>query len=338
MNEMISPVHHFLDGCVLEHDFIYMAAHLDDLEYEKYAHTLMIGFDAYSIGYGEVGNGWWGHDLNMDIVSLCVKKATNNSDRMICALSKEGEIELYSSKAGKGVTEKIPDAGLRLSEYKGGAVGYVTHIREIGGRLYVCGMSGQVYAREASGKWVHHDEGLFRPSAYDDDSDDDPVNLFNCIDGNDARDLYVVGDDGVAFHHDGYMWSKLDVPTTEHLQWVRCYGRDEVYLCGYNGVLLKGNARDGFKDVSTVEDNYTWWCLCKFQDKVYLSAVEGLFAWDGQKIAKVVTGLQPEVETWRVDADPAGKSLWSFGVKDLVRFDGQHWQRFHHPDNPRIGE
>ena len=298
----------------------------------------MTSFQENFIGSKTVPNGWVYHDLNMNVISVCVKQATPTEGRRVCALSKEGEVEIYSNGQAKGVFEEIPDAGIRLSKYKGGVVGYVTHIREIGGRLYVCGMSGQVYARASPGNWVHHDEGLFTPAACDDDSDDGPVNTFNCIDGNDERDLYVVGDEGAAFHHDGYGWSKMNVPTTEHLQWVRCYGRDEVYICGYNGVLLKGSVRDGFKDVSTVEDNHTWWCLCKFRDKVYLSAVEGLFAWDGQKIAKVATGLKPEIETWRVDADPAGKALWSFGAKDLARFDGQNWQRFHDPDNPRIGE
>ncbi|MDR1423466.1 MAG: hypothetical protein LBI92_02500, partial [Azoarcus sp.] len=172
---------HFLDGFAIENDYIYLASQLDDLDPDRYAHTSMTGFNETIIGRydlrddGLPSNGWFCHDLNMNIVSVCVKKATADWGRRFCALSKEGEISIYSGKTGPEKIEKIPDAGLRLSEYKDGAVGYVTHMREIGGRLYVCGMSGQVYAREASGKWVHYDEGLFRPSTYDDDSDDDPV-------------------------------------------------------------------------------------------------------------------------------------------------------------------
>jgi hypothetical protein len=284
---------------------------------------------------GKPSNGWAYHDLSMHIVSVCVKQETPKEGRRLCALSKEGEVEIFSGKLNRGIIEKIPDAGLRLSEYEGGVTGYVTHIREIGDSLYVCGMAGQVYRRTESG-WIHIDAGLFTPLC---DPDADEVNSFVCIDGNHEGDLYVVGDDGVIFHGDGLSWQPVPSPTDEHLLWVRCYGRDEVYICGYNGVLLRGNVRDGFKDVSAVEDNLNWQCLCKFQDKVYLSSEDGLYAWDGKKITKVETGLKPEpANSWRVDADREGKTLWSFGVKDLVWFDGQTWHRMHHPDNPRIGE
>ncbi|MDR1424181.1 MAG: hypothetical protein LBI92_06230 [Azoarcus sp.] len=341
MSKQIGVECHYLDGCVVQHNFIYMAAQLDDLDPDEYLHTRMTGFCELIIGRkglrsdGKPSNGWAYHDLEMHIVSVCVKQETPVEGRRLCALSKEGEVEIFSGKSGKGVIEKIPDAGLRLSEYtEEGVTGYVTHIREIGDSLYVCGQSGQVYRRTESG-WIHIDAGVFSPLR---DPDDDEVNSFNCIDGNDGNDLYVVGDDGVVFHCDGFVWRPVQVNTREHLLWVRCYGRDEVYICGYNGTLLRGSARNGFKDVSALEDNFTWWCLCKFRDKVYLSATEGLYAWDGKKIARVGTGLSPEVETYRLDADREGKTLWSFGAKDLACFDGQKWQRLHDPDNPRIGE
>ena len=323
---------HFLDGCLVEGGYVYLAEQLDDLDPETYLHTRMGCFMESFVGSSTHPNGWGYHDIKAHIISVCVKKATPVEGRRLCALSKEGEVEIYSNGQGQGILEKIPDAGLRLSEYEDGVTGYVTHIREIGSTLFVCGLNGQVYARDPLLGWQHHDAGLFEPMT---DDKDEPTHSFTCIDGNHERDVYVVGDDGVGFHFDGTAWHRLDLPTDEHLMWVRCFGRDEVYICGANGVLLRGCARAGFRDVSTVNDNYTWWCVTKFKDVVYLAASEGLFAWDGQCIAPVVTGLTPEIETWRVDTD--GTALWSFGVKDLAWFDGQRWQRLHHPDNPRIG-
>jgi hypothetical protein len=146
-----------------------------------------------------------------------------------------------------------------------------------------------------------------------------------------------VGDDGAVFYFNGTKWFHVKAPTDEHLLWVRCYDPDEVYICGYNGVLLRGNARNGFKDVGAVGDNLNWQCLAKFRDKVYLSSNDGLYAWDGQKIAKIKTGLKPEpAESWRLDTDREGKTLWSFGVKDIAWFDGKTWERIDHPDNPPI--
>jgi hypothetical protein len=390
---------HYLAGCAIEHDFIYLAGQLDDLDPGEYAHTRMTGFHANLVGRlnenGSVHNGWSYHDVQMNIMSVCVKKKTPTWERRVCALSKEGEVEIYSGKQNRAERlEKIADAGLRLSQYKGGTTGYVTHIREIGDSLYVCGMSGQVYRRAPGleGEWQHCDQGIFQPSQYqepqddddgpirrelrrfargvrellnvneptfegrmrhlakgirillgrDDDDDDDweaPVNLLNCIDGNHERDIYVVGMEGVAFHFDGDKWRHLSLPTHEHLHWVRCYGPDEVYICGNDGTLLQGSARKGFRDVGGGQDNPAWWCLAKFRDKVYLSAMEGLYAWDGQNIAPVETGLELEPETWQLDVSLiGGETLWSFGAKDLVCFDGNKWQRLHDPDNPRIGE
>jgi hypothetical protein len=341
MAEKLSVECHYLDGCAIEYDYIYLAAQMDALDPDEYLHTMMTGFDAQNVGRfglrddGLPSNGWAYHDLKMHIVSVCVKKATPTLDRLLCALSKEGEVNLFSGKHNKSIIEKIPDAGLRLSQCKAGLAGYVTHIREIAGSLYVCGMSGQIYKRTEAG-WVHVDQYLFKPT---NDPEADEVNSFNCIDGNAEDDIYVVGDGGLIFHFNGYGWAPIAANTNEHLLWVRCYGRDEVYICGKNGTLLRGSVWSEFRDVSAVEDNLTWWCLCKFRDKVYLSSTQGLYAWDGQTIARVKTGLTPEIEEgWRVDADPEGKVLWTFGTRDLAWFDGRHWTRLHHPDNPRIGD
>jgi len=325
----------FLDGVVVEHDWIYLAAQLDDLDTEIYRHTRITGFDKYIKDNNSDSEGWFYHDLELHIVSVCVKKKTQKQERRLCALSREGDVEIYAIPTGTDAIEKIPGAGLVPGDIEQeGIAGYVTNMREIGTSLYVCGMNGQIYRRPPEGGWLAIDGGLCKPMTY---IYDEPSNLFTCIDGNSECDVYVVGMQGVVYHYDGWNWQKVPVPTDEHLQWIRCYGQNEVYICGDNGVLLKGSAKKGFKDVSSVEDNLTWWCLCKFGDKVYLSSTQGLYAWDGENITPVVTGLEPEIETWRVDSD-GEKALWSLGTKDLAWFDGTHWQRLHNPSNPKIGE
>jgi len=334
MEKKIGTEASFPDGIVIEHDFIMLASQLDELDPEAHRLTRLSGFD--ELTKQAMGNNGWGyHDLGLDIVSLCVKKTKPNESRCICALDREGDVAFFLTREGKSIIEKIPGAGLNPGDSnRGGVAGYVTHIREIGESLYVCGLNGQIYRRPPEGGWLAIDGGLFKPLTAD---NTEISNYFTCIDGNDETDIYVVGMQGVVYHLNGLNWQKIEIPTDEHLQWVRCYGKDEVYLCGHNGTLLKGNARQGFVDVSRIEDNLTWWCLCKFGDKVYLSSTQGLYAWDGKTIAPVVTGLKPELETWRVDSD-GEKALWSFGTKDLAWFDGVRWQRLHHPSNPKIGD
>lgn len=270
---------HFLDFCAIDDDFIYLAANLDDTNSQEIIHTRMFTFWSKD-------NTWRTHDLPMNIVSTTIKlnHANDSEDRRLIALSKEGEVDVFAKGDYVWRTEKIPNAGVRL-----GSRGAMTHIRQIGKHLFACGHNGQVYFRNGFNSWTSIDSEIFSPTDYFDPNKDLDTRIedilrsaenqliLNCIDGNNESDIYVVGDAGYMAHFNGKNWVKVDLPTDEHLQWVRCYGRDEVWACGYNGVLLKGNARDGFKNQNHIEDNETWWCLAKYKQDIYLSATSGLY-------------------------------------------------------------
>lgn len=325
-----SPVHK-VDACVVVKDVAYMAIFFDEFDQDEYAFTRL----SLYVGRKEP-NAWFYHDVRFNVVAVCHKKDSPALSKRLCALSAEGEIDLYSAPDDVSTFEKIPDAGVRTGLY-----GALSHLREIGSSLFACGQRGQVYRRFGDNDWRHVDQGLLLAPV----TDTSDLNAFldnlldgpnlNCIDGFHEEDLYAVGDSGGAWHFDGAVWRKLKLPTDEHLQWVRCYGSDEVWICGYNGALLKGNAAGGFVNVSAVDDNSTYWCLAKFEDKVYLSTEAGLEVYDGQRISVVSTGLKPELQDgWRVDA--ADGRLWTFGPKDMAWFDGHTWTRVQDPDNPPI--
>ncbi len=75
-----------------------------------------------------------------------------------------------------------------------------------------------------------------------------------------------------------------------------------------------------------------FWGLEHFEGKVYLSALKGLFIFDGTSVERLTTGLKPEIGGYRLAA--RNGVLWSFGVDDLAKFDGKKWTRLKHPDNP----
>jgi hypothetical protein len=311
---------YFVDGCVIEDDFTYVAGGLEEVDPDEYSHSRVYVYDAQSAHPIK----WAYHDINANVVSVCVQKAAPQG-RYLCSLSKEGEVEFYNNGDGSSFQEKIPDAGARL-----GTGGYVTQLREIGATLFVCGQHGQVYRRSPRG-WEHCDQDLFNvPLGFDSDAV-----MLSSIDGFNENDVYVAGDDGKIFHFDGSRWTRVETGCDEHLNWIRCYGKNEVWACGHNGALLKGNAQHGFRDVSGVDDNFTFHSLAKYQGLVYLTTWDhGLFVFDGMSIAPVDTGLSPALETFRLDC--AGEVLWSFGVKDVASFDGKRWTRLQHPDNPPI--
>ena len=312
---------YFISGCAIDSDVVYLATQLEDVDSSEYTHTRMSAY----VGRLESGRQWFYHDVNANVVSVCEKRQTDTELRQLVALSKEGEVELWTSKDGSSSIEKIPDAGVRL-----GTLGYMRSVREIGGTLFACGFNSQVYAREA-GVWKSL---VSAPLKFHHAASNEYV-VFNAIDGFSKEDVYVAGSNGTLFHWDGGAWRRVPLTTDENLECVRCYGTDEVWVGGANGTLLHGNIALGFRDVSDVADNDTFWSLAKFKDKIYLGTTKGLFAYDGRKIDRIVTGLTPEVETYTVDSTDG--ALWSIGAKDLVRFDGHVWTRINHPDNPPIG-
>jgi hypothetical protein len=325
---------YYLDGIVVEADFVYMAAQLEAYDPREVTHTRTFTYwpKAQETAFGM-------NNLEANIVSVFAYSVLPDNKHRYVSLDRQGEVFFQRGSDGHVIVERLPGAGLR----GGNLGGLMMHLREIGGKLFACGQNGQVFCRFAQDDWRHVDQGLHTPldlNAFKGTPDALAKAMFdgahlNCIDGNDLTDIYAVGNKGLVAHYSAGAWRTVPIKTDEHLQWVRCYGKDEVWICGFNGTLLVGNGRDGFKDVSSVDDNQTWACLTKFQNRIYLSAEEGLYSYDGKTIAPVVTGLKPELQdAWRVDHKDG--VLWSIGVKDLARFDGQSWQRIHNTDNEPI--
>lgn len=305
-NTNAAPVY-FVDGCVIDRRYIYLAAKLKSLDPEEVDYSRM--FFLYH-------DKWFYHDLKWDVVSVCFTSKTDSEPRKFYALSMQGDVEIQY--LGGADIDKIPDAGT----YQG--LGAVKQIREIGEYLYVCGDQGQVYKKASSGAWDHIDDGLLdrtiSASALD----------LNSIDGTSDNDLYVVGFNGKIFHRDGLTWREVDSPTNMHLERVRCVSTDEVYICGNKGVFLKGD-KNGFKDLTMpgLEDNF--WGLEHYKGNVYLATLNGLYIYNGKDLEPLRTGLEPEIKGYRLDA--RDDVLWSFGVDDLAYFDGIKWVRVVHPDN-----
>ncbi|RSZ59024.1 hypothetical protein HF313_25185 [Massilia atriviolacea] len=308
----------FVAGCAVEADYIYVASYGDKFDPQEYAFSRMFAY----VGRLD-GNKWYHHDIESNIVSVCVKKPAGTVGRRLCALSKEGEFEIFSNGDGSIISEKIPEAGLRL-----GSRGYLCAIREIGNAIFACGANDQVYRRD-DGVWtLLTSSPLQIRTTFGLD-----FGILSSIDGSSETDVYTCGLSGKLYHFDGHAWKQLPLPTDEHLNCVRVISKDEVWICGNNGTLLKGSARTGFQNMSSIDDNFIFWSLAKFGDSVYLATSnQGLFYFDGARIQRVVTGFKSELWTYQVDA--VHNMLWSFGPKEIACFDGITWKLIDHPDNP----
>jgi hypothetical protein len=213
--------------------------------------------------------------------------------------------------------------------------GYLNRLRYLHGSLYAIGNSGQVYQRLGKDQWAHMDEGMLQSPITADRDSREMVNL-NDIGGSTSNDLYACGDYGHLFHWNGAQWTRLTLQDhISHLEEIAVVSATEIYICGYNGCLLKGNAKDGFTDISAVDVNVAFLSLRWFNGTLFLAAAEGLFTFDGNRIVSYETNLKPDLQGAH-QLDSADGILWSFGYKDLAYFDGTTWTRVDHPDNPRI--
>ena len=275
-----------------------------------------------------------------------------------CVLSREGQVNLYGPGGKPDRTFQIPEAGV-LAE-TANDLGYVNRIRAVGSELLVCGQSRQVYRFDwngkdlASGQWVDM-AGSMRQPPMSEPPDEDDEEVFDAwLDDNNAIDfvdingpspdnLLAVGDE--VWHWNGSAWRQLlapALPTDEPLAAIKVLNAEEWVLVGHNGSLLHGNARAGFTDLSSVDDNQNftgveWFETPAFPGRLFLASNFGLFTYDAssKRIKPYVSGLQPELtDAHQLEAKDG--VLWSFGFKDLAYFDGQTWTRVDHPDNPPI--
>lgn len=292
------------------------------------------------------GYEWVWNDYDWTVVSTGLTPAG-----LRCVLSKEGQVNIYGPGGVPDCTFQIPDAGVSGPASIG--LGYVLRIRAVGSHLLVCGQSRQVYRFDwggqdlASGRWVDMAGSMRQPPMPEPPEDDDDLDALDAwldanesidfldIDGPAENDLYAVGDE--TWHWDGHAWRQLPLPTDEPLAALHVVDARRIAMVGHNGTVLWGNAREGFRNLSTVDDNQNFTGVAWFDNRLFLASNVGLFtcAPSSPRIEPYRTPLTPDLrDTHQLEAKDG--VLWSFGFKDLAYFDGQRWTRVDHPDNPPI--
>lgn len=111
-----------------------------------------------------------------------------------------------------------------------------------------------------------------------------------------------------------------------------------VYIVGDNGTVLKGNSKDGFKDLSSSLHIQHYTDIEYFNGDLYLASNKGMFVIDcaTDAIKKYKTDLEIDLQdTHKLSAKDG--VLWSIGIRDIAWFDGKSWIRVDIPGNPKIG-
>lgn len=326
----IDPVATFRTGCAGTRQVIALSGSMDAFASD----------DPYSRLYmfNERATHPWTFNEHLFVVpAMCVWQSPSRpGTRFFAALNENGQLVVLGKQT---LYEDIADAGLGRPGAAG--YGYLIGLKQIGACLYTCGFAGQVLRREDSGGWHHIDQGLLQPVGTGQGG-----YVVQVVDGSAENDVYIAGaiqERGLpprADYFDGQDWRRLNLPVgTSRLTCILVESANRVWMGGDNGTLLLGNAATGFRSFGPLGERKLITSVSIFGDKGYVATNAGLFSFDlsnpGGRFVKVRTGLQPEIADANVLHAIDGV-LWSFGTKDLARFDGTRWERFHHPDNPPI--
>jgi hypothetical protein len=276
-----------------------------------------------------LGQRWGDDHLDVRAHGLTLFQRPERTGRQFVVLSSEGDVIFIEDP--KNYVENIPGAGISSPDSK--YWGRMENIRAIGDRLYACGDGGQVYRREHDGIWQNLDPSLLQGSEVPAEKYD----IFQRINGSREDAIYVVGDFGKILFWDGTAFKRVPSESDHMLIDILIESEDVVWICGAKGTSLRGNHRDGFRQVPGIEG---YWAhlttMAMYAGKLYLSsASEGLFTYENARLKRVFTGLTPEIEDIHT-VDISNNILWTVGLKDITRFDGQHWERIDFPGNDPV--
>lgn len=329
----------FVNGCAINRDMYYIASSPDLwTESEDAPYSVMF------IYQDQTEEKWFYHELpNWEVVSTCFPEPMANETRKAYALNIDGEVECYSRDGT--IIEVIDDAG----DKEGGPnYGPVNRIRKLGKHLYVCGHGGQVYRRVDTG-WEHCDAGLLQapvsaqPSSGITEEErqqmiqsmidamDHEIALYD-INGPNEDDLYVVGSDGFIAHYDGQHWSRLNRVTGSHLNCIHVVSPSELWIAGSVGTVLRGNARQGFKVVARKTSEWDFLSITSYEGSIYIAADDGIYSMRNEKPERL--DISDKLNLRDVsDIEAKDGVLWALSPKKLLRFDGNEWECFEHPNN-----
>ena len=315
----------FLKCKAIEKNYYFFASRPDDLDEDAEFSRVFFYDDE------EHGNKWRHLDLpHFTVESLCVVVTAIDGRRCYAALSKEGSVSFIGTD--RRWLEKVGDSGVKTRDVLP-IYGYLNALKEISGELYACGGGGQIY-RRSSGEWIDI-AGDLRKSAPD-FTQSIPLNQIKFgedisdIDGYAHDDLYAVGMDAI-YHYDGKSWKACNKTADEILTGVLCLPDGVVLACGFNGTVLRGNVRQGFKDISHYDDNMILTKVVEFEGRFYFASNDGLFFLDedstGSKLKKI--GEVGDCE----DVSAADGTLLCVGQKSIHILQSGRWRHLPHPDN-----
>ena len=222
-------------------------------------------------------------------------------------LSNEGEVFFFTD--GQYLTKEIiKGAGLDAPHAEGR--GYMMDMKNIGGTLFAVGYNQQLFRRTGENDWQYIESEDLQPDSgyvslhfyFVDGVEEADVYAFGeCIPKRDskkrgrelkeyrlalrsenaariaaAKKIYFAPlpeDEGRCYHWDGSEWEDVGVPEVV-IEACFIESADKVWIGTADGLLLMGNAEDGFDEVGETDEGIV--SICKFGERYILGTRDSL--------------------------------------------------------------
>lgn len=319
----------FSSGVAISKNSFYLASALDELDHYDYYSRMFV--------YRHIDDVKWScHDLDgWGMVSTAFETETEQ----LLTVNPDGDLEIYVDNNKESKIESILSDQFRDTVYVG-----FNRIKSFSFGTYTCGDGGQIYWQENNKKWESISYNLADPLLKKNSLTKDELLDLNHtfgydtylydIEGTSRQDLYVCGsrsDRGFIAYFTGQSWVSIEVKTPSTLNnIILCNNQSDVYVIGQYGTLLKGNNKTGFKNLKDMTINSTFYSGEFYQDILYIASEDGLYTYENNSFKKV-EALKGLKGTFYVEEKEG--VLWVLSYKNLIRFDGYHWEIIHHPDN-----
>lgn len=196
------------------------------------------------------------------------------------------------------------------------ARGPMRRLIEVEGNLIAVGFGGQAFKRSTGGIW--RDISVPRSSAksYSDAH-------FEHVTAVSPDEIYAAAMDGVIWWYDGAKWTPVDCGTNLNFYAIARGTGDKIFAAGQHGIFVQGR-RDAFEPIEH-DAQMDFWGVEEFHGKVYLAGFTAMGRWDGEVVEPA--GAAMELAEHFYDLNAVDGVLWSFGMTDVVRSDGETWER-----------
>ncbi|BCH62449.1 MULTISPECIES: hypothetical protein [Rhizobium/Agrobacterium group] len=337
--------------CAVNRDIVYLGTMPDDQELA----TPFMAICQYNAGE------WSYESFDFALASLTLYREPGSPHRVLYVLGETGTVVNFHTKDRETILDlsKAPRTKHRF--------GYLVKIRQIGDHLYVCGDGGQTYRRSSDGQWDALDVEFYDgPDAIMDPTselskldalldqkanrtpenfekikklrkENSPKTLWD-LSGLSEDSIYFTGEKETVYWFDGEKIAEIPTEADRGLLSILVENEDRVWVAGRDGNFLVGNHKTGFRDLDALRGIDGWPSfngMTMFNGRLYLSSYadpRGLFVFDGHHVEQVRSGLTPDIEDVSA-VEAVDGVLWVMGRKDLLRYDGTHWERIDFPGN-----